>query len=67
MDAVLDVFVRVNSGGTVLSKSDMLFSTVVSKWTAARNEFDDLLSALRKTVEMDSNLTMISSCGPVCI
>ena len=30
IDEVLDIFVRVNSGGTVLSKSDLLFSTIVS-------------------------------------
>ena len=30
IDSVLDIFVRVNSGGTVLSKSDLLFSTIVS-------------------------------------
>ena len=28
IDSVLDIFVRVNSGGTVLSKSDLLFSTI---------------------------------------
>lgn len=47
MDAVLDVFVRVNSGGTVLSKSDMLFSTLVSQWPGARGEFDMLLKSLK--------------------
>lgn len=47
MDAVLDVFVRVNSGGTVLSKSDMLFSTLVSRWPGARDEFDALSTSLK--------------------
>jgi len=44
IDNVLDIFVRVNSGGTVLSKSDLLFSTIVSHWDNARDEIDNLLS-----------------------
>lgn len=44
IDNVLDIFVRVNSGGTVLSKSDLLFSTIVSHWDDARDEIDKLLS-----------------------
>lgn len=43
MDEVLDIFVRTNSGGTVLSKSDLLFSTIVSSWQEARDEFDELV------------------------
>ncbi len=48
MDRVLDIFVRVNSGGTVLSKSDLLFSTIVSHWDKGRDEVDDLLKSLNK-------------------
>jgi len=43
-DKVLDIFVRTNSGGTPLSYSDLLFSTIKSKWVDARNKFDRLLS-----------------------
>ena len=46
IDNVLDIFVRVNSAGTVLSKSDLLFSTVVSQWDKARDEIDDLLKKI---------------------
>ena len=46
IDSVLDIFVRVNSGGTVLSKSDLLFSTIVSHWDDARDEIDNLLSEI---------------------
>ncbi|MBR3112555.1 MAG: DUF262 domain-containing protein [Methanobrevibacter sp.] len=46
IDEVLDIFVRVNSGGTVLSKSDLLFSTIVSHWDNARDEIDNLLSEI---------------------
>ncbi len=51
IDEVLDIFVRVNSGGTVLSKSDLLFSTIVSHWDDARDEIDNLLSEINKKGE----------------
>ena len=31
-DRVLDIFVRANSGGTTLSKSDLLLSTITARW-----------------------------------
>ena len=43
LDDILDIFIRVNSGGTVLSKSDLLFSTIVANWEKAREEIEDLL------------------------
>lgn len=46
IDDVLDIFVRVNSGGTVLSKTDLLFSTIVSYWPQAREEIDSLLKSI---------------------
>jgi len=46
LDDVLDIFIRVNSGGTVLSKSDLLFSTIVSSWEEARSEIESLLKTL---------------------
>ena len=51
IDSVLDIFVRVNSGGTVLSKSDLLYSTIVSHWDKARDEIDDLLSEINEKGE----------------
>ncbi len=45
-DKVLDIFVRTNSGGTLLSYSDLLFSTIKSKWTDARDKFESLLSGI---------------------
>ena len=48
IDDVLDIFVRVNSGGTVLSKSDLLFSTIVSYWNAGREEIDNFLATINK-------------------
>lgn len=48
IDDVLDIFVRVNSGGTVLSKTDLLFSTIVSYWDKGREEIDSLLATINK-------------------
>lgn len=45
-DKVLDIFVRTNSGGTQLSYSDLLFSTIKSKWSEARNNFESLLNSI---------------------
>lgn len=47
-DMVLDIFVRVNSGGTPLSYSDLLLSMTTNQWTNldARQEVQDLLVKL---------------------
>ncbi|MFA5829846.1 MAG: DUF262 domain-containing protein [Candidatus Gracilibacteria bacterium] len=42
-DKVLDIFVRTNSGGTKLTYSDLLFSTIKLKWREARENFLQLL------------------------
>lgn len=39
---------RVNSGGTPLSKSDLLFSTIVATWEKARDEIESLLETINK-------------------
>ena len=43
LDNILDIFVRVNSGGTILSKSDLLFSTIVANWEQGREEIETFL------------------------
>jgi hypothetical protein len=40
---VLEIFVRVNSGGTKLSRSDLMFSLIKSKAQSARRDFDKLV------------------------
>ncbi|MBX7150543.1 DUF262 domain-containing protein [bacterium] len=47
-DKVLDIFVRTNSGGTKLSYSDLLFSTIKSKWVEARTKFEYLLNNINE-------------------
>lgn len=45
---ILDIFVRVNSGGTRLSRSDLMFSLIKTKWVRAREHFDALQAQLDK-------------------
>lgn len=49
IDEILEIFVRVNTGGTRLSRSDLMFSFLKSKWGGARVAFDDLVRSVEKT------------------
>lgn len=42
LENILKIFVRVNSGGTILSKTDLLFSTVVATWSDGRDKIETL-------------------------
>lgn len=46
LDDILDIFVRVNSAGTPLSKSDLVFSTIVANWEEGREKIENLLESL---------------------
>jgi hypothetical protein len=46
LEDILKIFVRVNSGGTVLSKTDLLFSTIVATWDEGRDQIEDLLKRI---------------------
>jgi len=48
-DDVVEIFIRANSGGTQLGKSDLLFSLLTSSWEEADEEMEDLLEAINKT------------------
>lgn len=43
---VVEIFIRANSGGTHLSKSDLLFSLLSSDWDDAYRRIDELLHSL---------------------
>ncbi len=47
-DDVVEVFIRANSGGTKLGKSDLLFSLLSSSWDNADDEMEELLDALNR-------------------
>jgi hypothetical protein len=48
INEILDIFDRVNSGGTRLSRSELMFSLIKTKWVHAREHFDKLQSATDK-------------------
>lgn len=58
LDEILDIFVRVNSGGTVLTKTDLLMSTIVVHWKEARSIFDEFVDSLNedKKFKFDTDL-----------
>jgi len=45
---VVEIFIRANSGGTLLGKSDLLFSLLTSSWEEAEERMDNLLEELNK-------------------
>lgn len=47
-DEILEIFVRVNSGGTILSKSDLMFSLMKLAWTEAEEKFEELSGRINK-------------------
>lgn len=51
LDKVLNIFIRVNSGGTPLSSSDMLLSIATAQWESgnARDKVHFLVDELNKT------------------
>lgn len=46
LDDILKIFIRVNSGGTILSKTDLLFSTIVATWEDGRDEIEAFIKSL---------------------
>lgn len=51
IERVLNIFIRLNSGGTVLSYSDLLLSIAVAQWKDidARSEIHNLVDELNRT------------------
>lgn len=47
IDVVVDIFNRVNSGGTKLSKGDLALAKVCASWPEARQEFNAVLASWR--------------------
>jgi hypothetical protein len=48
LDDIVEIFIRANSGGTKLGKSDLLFSLLTSSWDAADGEMESLLEDLNQ-------------------
>ena len=63
LDKVLNIFIRVNSGGTQLSYSDMLLSIATAQWTSkdAREEittFVDEINNIGEGFEFDKDFVL---------
>lgn len=58
-DDVLEVFERVNSGGVVLSKSDLLFSTVTLKAPEMEEQFAQIVDELNRDGQFEFNTDFI--------
>ncbi|RMU21305.1 hypothetical protein ALP33_01801 [Pseudomonas amygdali pv. lachrymans] len=48
VDDIVEIFIRANSGGTKLGKSDLLFSLLTSSWDEAEGEIEALLDDLNQ-------------------
>jgi uncharacterized protein with ParB-like and HNH nuclease domain len=48
LEDILKIFIRVNSGGTQLSKTDLLFSTIVATWDNGREQIEGLLQKINR-------------------
>lgn len=46
LEDILKIFIRVNSGGTPLNKTDLLFSTIVATWDDGREKIESLQKAI---------------------
>lgn len=69
-DKVLDIFVRVNSAGTVLSYSDLLLSMATNQWVEidAREEVRSLLTALNAgSITFDFSKDVVLKAGLMLI
>lgn len=51
LDKIVKIFIRVNMGGTILSKTDLLFSTIVANWQEGREEIETLLESINQKGE----------------
>lgn len=48
VDGVVDIFNRVNSGGTKLSKGDLTLARICAEWPQARQKMNEMLAAWQR-------------------
>lgn len=53
---VLEIFIRVNSGGTKLSKTDFLFSVLVKNWKEGKDLIKDLVEEIQEKIGETSRI-----------
>lgn len=62
LDEVAEIFVRVNDGGTKLSRSDLIFSLMKAKWVGASEEIQALCDELNKKGEFEVTKDFVLRC-----
>lgn len=66
LDEILEIFVRVNSGGEVLSKSDLMFSLMQMLWEGAADAIAELTDRLNAKERYDFDKDFILKTALVC-
>ena len=62
LDEVLNIFVRVNNGGLILSKSQLMLATLSGTWAPARDKVVELVNSLRNLgLNIDNDFIMRSA------
>lgn len=61
-DDIVEIFIRANNGGTVLNKSDLMFSLLISSWDEAEENMFDLLESLNRTGYAFSRDFILKTC-----
>jgi uncharacterized protein with ParB-like and HNH nuclease domain len=67
LDEVLEIFVRVNSGGQVLSKSDLMFSLMQMHWEGAADSIAELIDRLNAMGRFEFDKDFILKTALVCV
>lgn len=67
IEEILEIFVRINSGGQVLSKSDLMFSLLQLRWEGAAQTIDALTARLNSAGRFDFGKDFILRSALVCI
>ncbi len=66
LDEILEIFVRVNSGGEVLSRSDLMFSLIQLNWEGAADAIADLCEELNAKANLRFDKDFVLRCALVC-
>ena len=59
LEQIIEIFIRQNSAGTPLSKTQMLMSVLSSKWVDARKEVDILLGDINRNGTFDFDIDFV--------
>ena len=62
-DDIVEIFIRANSGGTQLSKSDLMFTLLISDWRMADIEMQELLSELNGDDQFEFSRDFVLKCA----